>query len=132
MRSCTRWYGRACTIRTARSSFSSRRASSSTRITSDRAATGVSHMRLRVTSAAAALIVFLFAGAALAQSPHRDIYLYKAADRDERLLAGARREGQALVYTSLNLKDSVPIKEAFEKKYGVKLELWRASSEKVL
>jgi len=89
-------------------------------------------MRLRVTSAAAALIVFLFAGAPLAQSPHRDIYLYKAADRDRRVLAGARKEGRALVYTSLNLKDSVLVKEAFEKQYGVKLELWRASSEKVL
>ena len=89
-------------------------------------------MPLRVTSAAAALVAFLFAAAALAQSPHRDVYLYQAADRDARLLAGARKEGQALVYTSLNLKDSLPIKEAFEKKYGVKLELWRASSEKVL
>jgi len=36
------------------------------------------------------------------------------------------------VYTSLNLKDSVPITQAFEKKYGVKVELWRSSSEKVL
>jgi iron(III) transport system substrate-binding protein len=37
-----------------------------------------------------------------------------------------------VVYTSLNLKDSVPITQAFEKKYGVKIELWRSSSEKVL
>jgi iron(III) transport system substrate-binding protein len=37
-----------------------------------------------------------------------------------------------VIYTSLNLKDSVPITEAFEKKYGVKVQLWRASSEKVV
>jgi iron(III) transport system substrate-binding protein len=37
-----------------------------------------------------------------------------------------------VVYTSLNLKDSLPIAEVFEKKYGVKLTLWRSSSEKVL
>jgi iron(III) transport system substrate-binding protein len=91
-------------------------------------------MRAGATGAARALIALLssLAAAAFAQSPHGDIYRYKGADRDQRVLAAARKEGQALVYTSLNLKDAVPIKEAFEKKYGVKLELWRASSEKVL
>jgi iron(III) transport system substrate-binding protein len=73
----------------------------------------------------------LCAGASLAQS-HKPLYTYQGADRESRVLAGARKEGQVLVYTSLNLKDSVPIKEVFEKKYGVKLELWRSSSEKVL
>jgi len=70
--------------------------------------------------------------AASAQSPHRDLYLYKGADRDQRLLAGAQKEQRAIVYTSLNLKDSVPIVQAFKKKYGVEIELWRSSSEKVL
>jgi iron(III) transport system substrate-binding protein len=36
------------------------------------------------------------------------------------------------MYTSLNLKDSVPLTEAFEKKTGIRVQLWRASSEKVL
>jgi len=70
--------------------------------------------------------------AASAQSPHRELYLYKGPDRDKRLLDGAQKEKRAVVYTSLNLKDSVPIVQAFEKKYGVKIELWRSSSEKVL
>jgi iron(III) transport system substrate-binding protein len=70
--------------------------------------------------------------AAPAAGPHKSIYTYQGADRAARVLEGARKEKQVLVYTSLNLKDSVPIAEAFEKKYGVKLELWRASSEKVL
>ena len=72
---------------------------------------------------------------ALAQgkSKHAEIYMYQAADRDQRLLAGARKEGTVALYTSLNLKDSVPISEAFEKKYpGVKVAIWRASSEKVV
>ena len=63
---------------------------------------------------------------------HKALYMYQGADRDQRLLAGAKKEGRAVVYTSLNLKDSVPITQAFEKKYGVKVELWRSSSEKVL
>jgi iron(III) transport system substrate-binding protein len=72
---------------------------------------------------------------ALAQGkpgPHSSLYLYKGADRDPKVLAGAKKEGKVVVYTSLNTKDSVPISEAFEKKYGVKVELWRSSSEKVL
>lgn len=73
-----------------------------------------------------------FATGAFAQSPHRDFYLYKGPDRDKRLLEGARKEEKAVVYTSLNLKDSLPIVQAFKKKYGVEIELWRSSSEKVL
>jgi iron(III) transport system substrate-binding protein len=65
-------------------------------------------------------------------SPNHAVYMYKGGDRDQKLLDEARREKQVTIYTSLNLKDSVPITEAFEKKYGVKTSLWRASSEKVL
>lgn len=65
-------------------------------------------------------------------SPHRAIYMSEGADRDARLLAEARKQGRVVLYTSMNLKDSVPLTEAFEKKTGVKVELWRASSEKVL
>lgn len=72
---------------------------------------------------------------AWAQDPsarNREIYFYKGADREARLLEGAKKEGQLSIYTSLNTKDSGPITEAFEKKYGVKTLLWRSSSEKVL
>src|SRR5437879_10424946 len=78
---------------------------------------------------------FLACAQALAQpaaGPHKSLYMYQGADRDARVLAGAKKDKEVLVYTSLNLKDSVPIAEVFEKKYGVKLTLWRASSEKVL
>jgi iron(III) transport system substrate-binding protein len=90
---------------------------------------------VRALAAAAALLVG-WAPAAPAQergaSPHRDLYMYQGADRDPRVLEGARKEGRVVVYTSLNLKDSVPIAEAFEKKYAVKVSLWRSSSERVL
>jgi iron(III) transport system substrate-binding protein len=39
------------------------------------------------------------------------------------MLEAAKKEKQVTVYTSLNLKDSVPITQAFEKKYGVKVKL---------
>jgi iron(III) transport system substrate-binding protein len=87
--------------------------------------------RSLVTAAAAAV----FAPGVLAQdvlSRNRDLYLYKGADREARLLEGARKEGRLSLYTSLNTKDSGPITEAFEKATGVKVLLWRSSSEKVL
>ena len=77
----------------------------------------------------------LVLGTATAQDPsarNREIYLYKGADREARLLEGAKKEGAVSIYTSLNTRDSGPITEAFEKKYGVKPLLWRSSSEKVL
>jgi iron(III) transport system substrate-binding protein len=79
--------------------------------------------------------MFALPGGAIAQGKPRpgDVFMYQGADREQRVLEGARREGSVTLYTSLNLKDSVPITEAFEKKYpGIKVSLWRAGSEKVV
>jgi iron(III) transport system substrate-binding protein len=67
-----------------------------------------------------------------ADSPHRALYMYQGADRERRLLDEAKKQREVVMYTSLNLKDSVPLTEAFEKKTGIKVQLWRASSEKVV
>jgi len=90
--------------------------------------------RRRKILAGAVSAAALWPGLALAQSGsgNKSLYLYRGADRDKRVIEGAKKEGKVVVYTSLNLKDSVPISEVFEKKYGVKMELWRSSSEKVL
>jgi iron(III) transport system substrate-binding protein len=69
---------------------------------------------------------------AAADSPHRAVYMYQGPDREARLMAEAKKQREVVMYTSLNLKDSVPLTEAFEKKTGLKVQLWRASSEKVL
>jgi iron(III) transport system substrate-binding protein len=89
-------------------------------------------MKFPCIALAAALALPFFAAAQPAAGPHRPLYMYQGADREQRVLEGAKKEKQVTVYTSLNLKDSVPITQAFEKKYGVKVELWRSSSEKVL
>jgi iron(III) transport system substrate-binding protein len=60
------------------------------------------------------------------------IYSYKGADRDQRLAAKAREEGTLTFYTSMATTESGPLAAAFEKKYGVKVQLWRALSENVL
>ncbi len=69
---------------------------------------------------------------AQAQGRNDALYMYRGADRDARLLLQAKREGTVVVYTSLATKESMPLARAFEKKYGIKVELWRATSDKVV
>jgi iron(III) transport system substrate-binding protein len=53
--------------------------------------------------------------------------------RQQALLEGARREGQVNVYTSLTVEDMGALNAAFEKRYpGLKVNMWRAASDKVL
>ena len=60
------------------------------------------------------------------------VFRYRGADRDARLVERAKRKGSVVLYTSLAPTESMPLAEAFEKKYGVKVELWRALSEQVV
>jgi iron(III) transport system substrate-binding protein len=65
-------------------------------------------------------------------SPVAELAAYDGADRMQRLIEGAKREGELTIYTSAQSTDLGPVVEAFEKKYGVKASLWRAGSEAVL
>ncbi len=70
---------------------------------------------------------------ALAQAaPDASLLTYEGADRTERLVAAAKKEGTFTWYTSFAEKDIPPVVDPFEKKYGVKVRTWRASTEKVL
>lgn len=71
---------------------------------------------------------------ALAQGAGKpdDILGYRGPDRDKRLLERAKQEGALTIYTSLAPTESQPLAQAFEKKYGIKVELWRAISERVV
>jgi iron(III) transport system substrate-binding protein len=60
------------------------------------------------------------------------IYSYMGADREQILIAKAREESTLTLYTSMATTESAPLAQAFEKKYGVKVQLWRALSENVL
>jgi iron(III) transport system substrate-binding protein len=53
-------------------------------------------------------------------------------DRTERLIAGAKKEGSLALYRSLTVDDMQAFGGAFEKKYGIKINLWRSSSEDIL
>src|SRR5258706_16287279 len=80
------------------------------------------------------LLVALAVPAALAQAPARndEVYRYRGADREARLAEKAKQEGTVVLYTSLAPTESKPLAEAFERKYGVKVELGRALSHNVV
>lgn len=67
-----------------------------------------------------------------AAGPHQAVYLYRGADRAQRLLERARQEGTVSVYTSLAPTEATPLVEAFEKKHGLKVLLWRGLSDGVV
>ena len=79
-----------------------------------------------------AILLFLPAIAAAQASDPAAIAQYDKPDREQFLLQGAKKEGEVTVYTSLIQEDLLALSSAFEKKYGVKVKGWRASSEKVL
>src|SRR5258706_15280108 len=57
---------------------------------------------------------------------------YEGADRMEKIAAAAKKEGELTLYTTIAEKDLPAIVGPFEKKYGVKVNVWRAGTDKVL
>lgn len=68
------------------------------------------------------------AGGASAQS----LFDYAGPDRMERIAAAAKKEGTLTLYTTFAEKDQPALIRPFEAKYGVKVNIWRAGTDKVL
>jgi len=65
-----------------------------------------------------------------AQAPRlADIAAYDGPDREKRLVEGAKREGELMLYSSIPVEDIAVLTAAFDKKYGVKVKVWRSDSE---
>jgi iron(III) transport system substrate-binding protein len=78
-------------------------------------------------------LLLLNVSTALHAQAQNEAATYEGADRDQRLLAAARKEGALVLYTSVNrLQHDSPIIKAFQQKYGIKVTVWRAGSEKLL
>ncbi len=86
--------------------------------------------RLMAGSAAAAALP----SAVWAQARGSAIELagYTGADRQARLVEGAKKEGPLSIYTSAQSDDMGALIAGFEKKYGLRTTVWRAGSEKAL
>ncbi|HZT61619.1 MAG TPA: extracellular solute-binding protein [Burkholderiales bacterium] len=83
---------------------------------------------------AAVLALALASAAAFAQAPsaNRDVYMYQGADREARLVEGARKERDVLIYSTMTVADGKALAGAFERKYGVKVNHWRGSAERIV
>jgi iron(III) transport system substrate-binding protein len=79
-----------------------------------------------------ALAIVLVAACGVAWSAEAPLALYEGADREQRLIAGAKKEGVVMFYTSLNEQNMALLAAGFEKKYGVKVRTWRSGADKVL
>ena len=71
--------------------------------------------------------------AAQSDTPAFDtIALYNGPDRMARLIAGAKKEREVDVYTSETVNDEAALGAAFQKKFGLRLNVWRGSATDIL
>lgn len=79
------------------------------------------------------IVMGLAMSSASAQAPDSDILTYTGSDRTERLIAGAKREGQVTYYSAMIVNQALrPLTAAFQKKYPfIKMTFWRANSEDI-
>lgn len=86
---------------------------------------------MRAMVARCVLLVLL--GNAFALSAQTNpIANYEGADRQARLIEGAKKEGVLVLYATTPIEYLRVIIAGFEKKYGVKVNLWRSRSETLL
>src|SRR3954467_1448563 len=78
------------------------------------------------------LLAGLAARIALPALAQTNLFTYEGADRMDRIVAGAKKEGTLTLYTTIAEKDLPAIVKPFEQKYGIKVNVWRAGTDKVL
>jgi iron(III) transport system substrate-binding protein len=78
------------------------------------------------------VLVSLVACVALPALAQTNLFSYEGADRMERIVAAAKKEGTLTLYTTIAEKDLPAIVKPFEDKYGIKVNVWRAGTDKVL
>jgi iron(III) transport system substrate-binding protein len=81
---------------------------------------------------ASARLLCAMALAATLPAAAQGLATYEGADRMDRIVAAAKKEGSLVLYTTIAEKDLPAIIKPFENKYGVKVNVWRAGTDKVL
>ncbi len=72
----------------------------------------------------------MLAGIARAETA-ADVAFLTGPDRLEKIIIGAKKEGGLTLYSSATVEDMAGIIASFEKKYGLKVKVWRGSSEDI-
>jgi ABC-type Fe3+ transport system substrate-binding protein len=86
-----------------------------------------------VRAATVLLAGCLLATAATAQTPDANILTYAGPDRADRLIEGAKKEGELTYYSAMIVNQALrPLTAAFQAKYPfIKISYWRADSEEI-
>ena len=66
------------------------------------------------------------------EARNREIYVYRGADRAQRLVSQAKKEADLTLYTTMTPEDATPMIAAFEKRYGIKVTMWRGINQKLV
>jgi iron(III) transport system substrate-binding protein len=90
---------------------------------------GVSRLLIALELAVGSTLVQL---PARAQTDIAALAGYEGADRTERLIAGAKRERELMLYGSMQPESLALLQKGFEAKYGVKIRLWRGAGAGIL
>ena len=61
----------------------------------------------------------------------RELGNLSGAERQKQLLSGAKTEGKAVLYGNINAEQLEKLRVDFEKRYPLKLEVYRASGERI-
>ncbi|RXZ36799.1 extracellular solute-binding protein [Oxalobacteraceae bacterium CAVE-383] len=85
-----------------------------------------------LTVAIAASASAAFAADAAPASPIPGMAAYKGADRQQKLVAAAQKEGSVTLYTSITNEIAQKLIADFDAKYGIKVKLWRSGDGVVL
>lgn len=80
----------------------------------------------------AVIAVLLLVASFRTEAADTSPYLYQGADRTQKLIGGAKKEGAASWHTTFTAQDAKVITDAFEKRYGMKVTVWRTRAEKIV
>lgn len=73
-------------------------------------------------------VVLVCAAASARAATSAEVATLSGPDRLQRLIEGAKKEGGLQLYSSAAVEDMAGILAGFEKKYGLKVRVWRGSS----
>src|SRR6266705_1601594 len=87
---------------------------------------------MRVACLALGALACFAASLSFGQQDSKSPALDEGAGRSARLVANAKREGSLSLYASLAEKDLIRLVSEFERRYGVKVNVWRSGKNNVL